>query len=190
MGAQNRNIWRTRKWASPVGMRRATFGVELNSVSTATQAAITLGGKCEFAAAAQRLCQFAKADIRATEIHSVMSRGRMTRSESFADLKKGKAYRLYGKRVMNQTRPWWASDLREWLRMITSSTDFSLALRCSSSVTDGAWPNHDSGRQDDRFGGLTRQLCHSQSEPKSKRTWRSTLDDLAVSEGDPNGDAV
>ena len=52
----------------------------------------------------------------------------------------------------------------------------------------GAWPSHDSDRQDDRLGGVSHQLCNSQSEPKSKKTWRSTLDDLTVSQGDPNGE--
>lgn len=44
----------------------------------------------------------------------------------------------------------------------------------------GAWPNHDSGRQVGRLGGVSHQLRNSQSEPKSKKTWRSTLDDLNV----------
>lgn len=35
----------------------------------------------------------------------------------------------------------------------------------------GAWPNHDSGRQDDRLGCVAHQLCNSQSELKSKKTW-------------------
>ena len=48
--------------------------------------------------------------------------------------------------------------------------------------------NHVSGYQDTRLGGVAHQFCNSQSEPKSKKTWRSTVDDLTVSEGNPNGE--
>jgi hypothetical protein len=72
---------------------------------------------------------------------------------------------------------------------MTGSTAKSKMLNTGGGKTVfDAWPNHDSGCQDDRLGGVLHQLCNSQSEPKSKKTWRSTLDDLTVSEGNPNGE--
>lgn len=52
----------------------------------------------------------------------------------------------------------------------------------------GAWPNHDSGRQDDRLGGASYQYAAARASQSRQKAWRTALDDLTVSEGDPNGE--
>jgi hypothetical protein len=62
---------------------------------------------------------------------------------------------------------------------MTGTTAKSTMLNTSDGKTVfGAWPNHDSGCQDDRLGGVTHQLWNCQSEPTLKKTWQSTLDDF------------
>jgi hypothetical protein len=47
---------------------------------------------------------------------------------------------------------------------MTGSTAKSKMLNTGGGKTVfGEWPNHDSGRQDDRLGGVSHQLCNSQS---------------------------
>jgi hypothetical protein len=55
------------------------------------------------------------------------------------------------------------------MRMTGRTAKFKMLNTGGGETVFGAWPNHDSGRQDDRLGGVLHQLCNSQSEPKSKR---------------------
>jgi len=55
-----------------------------------------MGGKCEFAATAQRLSQFAKADIHATEIYIPDVASPHDRSEPKLPVFRGEAYDGFG----------------------------------------------------------------------------------------------
>lgn len=60
---------------------------------------------------------------------------------------------------------------RSNVRMTGTKAKSTISSTGDGETVFGAWPNHDSGRQDDRIGGVMHQLGNNQSEPKSKTIW-------------------
>ncbi|MBZ0161569.1 MAG: hypothetical protein K8H74_02530 [Notoacmeibacter sp.] len=55
-------------------------------------------------------------------------------------------------------------------------------------TVSGAWPNHDSGRQDDRLGGVSHQYATSSENRRQEMALKGALGAVPLPKGVSNGE--
>lgn len=74
------------------------------------------------------------------------------------------------------------------VRMTATKAKSTISNTGGGKTVSGAWPNHDSGRQDDRLDAASYQYAAARASQSRQKAWRATLGAITMPKGDPNGE--